>query len=180
MRSNSLRKGAARVLLALAIATAPASAGAPEEYALKAAYLYNFVKYIEWPDASFATDADPYRVCVVGRDPFGDRLAQAIGGKTVRNRGFAVERFDAPGEVVRACHVLFVAGDEAFAARVLETLGQASVVTVGEGNFARAGGVASFVRTAKGFTVELNMRAARERELRVSARLQQVSAVVAE
>jgi hypothetical protein len=157
-----------------------ASGSAPEEYALKAAYLYNFVKYIQWPAESFAAETDPYRVCVVGKDPFGEQLRRAVEGKTVRNRSFVLQYFERAGGELRLCHLLFVSGDEALETAVLKSVGDRSIVTVGEQSFARRGGVASFVRTPEGFTVELNVDAARARQLRVSARLQQVTSQVSD
>ena len=153
---------------------------APEEYALKAAYLYNFVKYVDWPEERFALPDEPYLVCVVGPDPFDVHLARAVAGKTVRNRGFVLESHASVSPELALCHVLFVSASSRLAPRVLEATASESIVTVGEGDFARAGGVASFVRTDTGFRVELNMRAARERGLRVSGRLQQVSTIVGE
>jgi hypothetical protein len=168
-----------RVLGALVCGAAlSVSAAPPEEYALKAAYLYNFVKYIQWPDESFAAETEPYRVCVVGQDPFGEHLPRAVEGKTVRNRSFTLQYFERAGAELQPCHVLFVSADETLETAVLKSVGDRSIVTVGEQSFARRGGVASFVRTPVGFTVELNMDAARERQLRVSARLQQVTSQV--
>ena len=170
----------ARLLGALVWATPLCVASAPEEYALKAAYLYNFVKYIQWPAESFAAETDPYRVCVVGKDPFGEHLRRAIEGKTVRNRTFVVQHFERAGSELQLCHLLFVSRDEALEAAVLKIVGDRSIVTVGEQSFARRRGVASFVRTSDGFTVELNSEVARARQLRVSSRLQQVTTQVSE
>jgi YfiR/HmsC-like len=176
----------ARLLLAMFAAAvclqAHASSvnAAPEEYALKAAYLYNFVKYIDWPEERFSDPEEPHRVCVVGQDPFGKHLERAVAGKTVRGRGFVLEGHEEVTPEIRSCHLLFVATASPLDVQVLEIAGDAGIITVGEGDFARNGGVASFVRTDSGFRVELNMQAARERGLRVSGRLQQVATLVGE
>ncbi len=176
--SNPQARWPARVLAALVCGASLSVSAAPEEYALKAAYLYNFVKYIQWPAESFAAETEPYRVCVVGRDPFGEHLRRAVEGKTVRNRSFVLQHFERASADLHQCHVLFVSRDEPLEGAVLKSVGDRSIVTVGEQGFARRGGVASFVRTPDGFTVELNMDAARARQLRVSARLQQVTSQV--
>lgn len=157
-----------------------ASAGGADEYALKAAYLYNFAKYIQWPEESFSAETEPYRVCVVGKDPFGEHLRKTVEGKTVRNRSFVLQHFERAGAELQQCHLLFVSGDEELEVAVLKSVGNRSIVTVGEQSFARRGGVASFVRTPDGFTVELNTDVARARQLRVSARLQQVTSQVSD
>jgi len=151
---------------------------APEEYALKAAYLYNFVKYIDWPEDRFDDASDAYRVCVVGEDPFGDHLIRATRGKTVRRRVIELVHFGQIEDGIETCHLVFVAGEGDLVGLVLESFPVQSIIMVGEGPFARRGGIASFVRTQGGFGVELNMRAARERELRVSGRLQQIATIV--
>jgi hypothetical protein len=176
------RRHATPVVLALLLACLPLRgiAQGTEEYALKAAYLYNFVKYIEWPSERFAGPRSPYVLCVVGSDPFGEQLERATHGKTVRERAFELHSFADSGPELEACHVLFVNGPPALIGRVLEHVGEQSIVTVGENDFARTGGVAAFVHTAKGFGVELNAGAARRRQLRVSGRLQQVATIVGE
>jgi hypothetical protein len=177
---NTARSSASALALALLLACCPlrAIAQGAEEYALKAAYLYNFVKYIEWPSERFLDPHAPYTICVVGDDPFGEHLLQATHGKTVRERAFELRRFPDATPELDACHLLFVSGPDALASRVLERVGEQSIVTVGEKAFARSGGIASFVHTAKGFRVELNVEAARRRQLRVSGRLQQVATIV--
>jgi hypothetical protein len=117
---------------------------------------------------------------VVGFDPFGEHLERAVSGKTIRGRGFLLERHEEVSSEIQGCHLLFVASASPLVIPVLGAAGASSIVTVGEGDFARMGGVASFVRTDSGFQVELNMQSAREGGLRVSGRLQQVATLVSE
>src|SRR2546423_1656645 len=77
------------------------------EYSLKAAYLFNFTQFVEWPSNSFISPDAPIVIGVLGEDPFGGALDQAIKGKAVHGRSFELRRFKKIGEM-RGCHILFV------------------------------------------------------------------------
>ena len=82
MRQPGLRLVVAA--LALAMAGAPTAAGAdtnPLEYAVKAAYLYKFAPFVEWPAAAFASPSSPFQLCILGRDPFGAQLDHDVAGQ---------------------------------------------------------------------------------------------------
>ncbi len=86
--SGNRRRGWA-LLLGLVVAGA-SSSQTGGEYQVKAAFLYNFAKFVEWPAPTFKTDTDPVRICVLGLDPFGAALGETVGGKTVSGRPFTV------------------------------------------------------------------------------------------
>ena len=90
-----------------------------QEYRLKAAFLYNFAKFIDWPSDSFPAGASPIVLCVLGSDPFGTALDETLQGKTVRGRSLVIRRFREV-EDVRACHILFVGRSER--GRLVQTL----------------------------------------------------------
>src|SRR5581483_6282458 len=101
------------------------------EYEVKAAFLYNFAKFVEWPPNTFSDDG-PLRFCVVGKDPFGGELETTIQGRTVGGRQLAVWRPHS-AEESRHCQVLFVSiSGRGVVKELLTELRGAPVLTVGE------------------------------------------------
>ena len=80
------------------------------EYKIKAAFLYNFAKFVEWPEDSFSGDRSHLSVCIVGKDPFGEEI-EFIKGKTVRNREVVIKRFESIEDLEENTTVLHVKGD---------------------------------------------------------------------
>jgi hypothetical protein len=81
------------------------------EYQVKAAYLFNFLKFVEWPEESFADPLAPIVIGVVGEDPFGNALPQVVIGKTVQGRDLVIRIYHA-GEDLRGAHILFISASE--------------------------------------------------------------------
>lgn len=172
------------LLLALAalLAGAPPAAGPSEgelEYKIKAVYLLNFTRFVEWPQSSFAAADSPFRVCVAGPDPFGKLLDEVFHGEMVEKHPFRVERL-APEAAPRECHLLFIARSEAPAARrlLLQTAGR-PVLTVGETEgFIDAGGAVRFFVESGRVRFEINPEAPMQAGLKVSSRLLSVARLV--
>src|ERR1700679_2809937 len=87
------------------------SAQTIDEYQVKAAFLYNFAKFVEWPPLTFKSDKDPVRICVLGQDPFGTALGDAVDGKTVLGRPFVLVDIPYAGQV-NDCQILFISSSE--------------------------------------------------------------------
>src|SRR5438105_10497316 len=103
---------AATTLLALACAPLQAAPpGPPNEYALKSVFLYNFCHFIEWPDSAFTSPTAPLVIGIVGEDPFGALLKEAVEGETYHNRPIVIERYRGAKEI-KHCHLLFVSRSE--------------------------------------------------------------------
>ena len=133
-----------------------------QEYALKAVFLYNFCRFIEWPERAFTSAEDPMVIAVVGEDPFGRILDETVKGEVVKGRRIRVERYRRPSDVGR-CHILFVAGsDNSQATAVLAAVADQSVLTVGEADtFLQQGGMIAL--TAEQNRVRLRISPARLR-----------------
>lgn len=169
-----------RLLGALAVAlsslalvgASPRQSAPPDEYAVKAAFLYNFAKFVEWPQSAFPELQAPLALCVLGADPFGRELDRAVRGKTAQGRPVVVRRLAGP-EVSDLCHVLFVASSERERfAEVLGGVAGRSVLTVGEeDDFARAGGMISFVVRDARVRFAIDLDAAERAGLKLSSRL---------
>jgi hypothetical protein len=166
---------AAAVALALVLFAIPAVAqNAPSEYEVKAAFLLNFTKFIEWP-SSPSTPETPFTICIFGEDPFGPILPQIVQGEQVAQRPIAVRRLR---QSAAGCDVLFVSKSERSAAALLSALPRGTL-TIGESeNFLRDGGVISFVLENRRVRFDVNEPAAARNGLKISSRLLNVARTV--
>lgn len=164
--------------LATAITAAAQSARAPE-YEVKAAFLYNFAKFVQWPAHTFAGSTTPIRLCVLGSDPFGGALDTIVRGKTVEGRPIVHSHVSSSTEA-RGCHLLFISGsDSALHRQTLAALGDSPVLTVGESDdFLELGGMINFVLEEDRVRFEINLRAAESHRLKLSSKLLAVARVV--
>jgi hypothetical protein len=148
------------------------------EYPVKAAFLYHFVEFVEWPRGS---PLPPTKVTigVLGRDPFGEVLDKAILKKVVQGRTLTIRRF-ASIDALEPCQILFISTSEmAHLPQILERLQGAAVLTVGEADrFARRGGMIGFVLEDDRVRLEVNRAAADKAGLQVSSKLLAVARVV--
>ena len=146
---------------------------------VQAAYLFNFVRFVEWPDSAFSDDSAPVRICVLGETDFVEVARASIDGKTVKDRRVVVEpTVDVVGS--RDCHILFMdrtrGADES---EVLSTLARRSVLTVSERDgFAKRGGVANFVTVDDKVRFVINKKAADAAGLKISSKLLRIAQVV--
>jgi hypothetical protein len=156
-----------RVLLLALSAFGPAvwAQEVPLEYHVKAAYLFNFVQFVEWPAGS----ADgPLVICVARPSPFGDVLASTLRDERVGGRPIDVRVI---GDPDGSCHVLFIPRD-APAAAYLQSTRSSPTLTVGESaGFLRGGGIINFIREGANIRFEIDEAAARRAGLRISSRL---------
>lgn len=149
------------------------------EYVIKAGFLFNFAKYVEWPAEAFDGPKAPIRIGVAGEDPFKDILERTLKDKTVNGRAFTIERFKTPADV-RRCHILFIAhANRETTASFLDAARQPGVLTVGEEKgFAQAGGVVSVLIEQGKPKLEVNLDAARERQVTINAKLLKLAVLV--
>jgi hypothetical protein len=176
-RSRRVAPAAALAVAAL-IALPVRAADTALEYDVKAAFLLNFVRFVQWPAASFPEPGAPVCICVLRQNPFGDTLDRLVEGESVSGRPVSVRRIWTPDEAP-ACHVLFVPQS------VLLEDGDAAVpadpglLTVGESDaFLRRGGVIAFYTEAGRIRFAVNQDSAERSKLRFSARLLRVARLV--
>jgi len=159
--------------------TAPAQSAT--EYQVKAAFLFNFAKFVEWPADVLPTADSPLQICVLGQDPFGRDFEQVIEDKTVNGHRLEVAHPDGVPQA-RACQILFVASSEKQKVRdILRNLAGISVLTVGDtAGFAKMGGIINFVLDDSRVRFEINIKAAERANLKLSARLLTVAKLIVE
>lgn len=147
-----------------------------KEYQVKAAFLYNMPKFVEWPPERFADAAAPIVIGVLGENPFGDQLAAIVKDRKINGRAVLVRSVQTLDEA-KATHVLFI-GERAEArfAAMWPTLELLPVLTVGESStFIEAGGIIRFVPVDDKLRFEIDMSSAERAQLKISAQLQKLA-----
>jgi YfiR/HmsC-like len=144
-----------------------ASQSSTLEYQVKAAFLLNFTKFVEWPSPEPADS--PFTVCVVGDDSFSPELERTVQGESVNGHKVVVQR--ASREGAKGCRLLFVSKSEKNIKELLNTVGP-GVLTIGEGeSFLHDGGVIAFIRENRRVRFSVNLAAARTEHLNLSSKL---------
>jgi uncharacterized protein DUF4154 len=145
------------------------------EHQVKAAFLLNFTKFVEWPQAAFTDERSPIAICVLGDGPFGGALDQIVEGEVVGGRKVIVRRIKEP-PAPKQCQVLFLSPGIKDVAQILATAGP-GVLSVGEEreNFLQEGGVIAFVVENRHVRFDINESAAENAGLKLSSRLLRVA-----
>lgn len=138
---------------------------AATEHAIKAAFLYKFATFIEWPAQAFDSPDAPFVIGILGEDPFGDLLERTFEGKTLNNHPMEVRRYD-QAAAVSGCHLLFVSLRNPRETReTLALFRDSPILTVGEAEgFCLAGGVIGFYREGNNVRFEINVDAVKRAE----------------
>lgn len=143
-----------------------------DEYHVKAAFLFNFAKFVSWDGAS----GQAIVIGIAGDDPFGAILDATVRGKTVGGRLYEVRRF-ASGEQVQGCHILFVSSSEKRRFRDLVRQAGPGVLTVGEiPQFVREGGIVGFYLEGNRVRFQINAKAAEDAGVRIHSQLMSLAA----
>ncbi len=146
------------------------------EHQVKALFLLNFAKYVEWPANAFADASAPMVIGVISEGKFQDELARAVAGKSASGRRIILQPVANDGDLEK-CHILFISDSEK--KRLGEILGKIKarpVLTVGETDqFMEHGGVINFVKKEGKVRLEINLEAARQAKLQISSKLLNVA-----
>jgi hypothetical protein len=145
----------------------------PTEYQIKAAFIYNFARFVEWPPAAFADTNSPMIIGVLGQNVFGNVLAQTISGKTVKGHPLEFEVFKSAAEATK-CHVLFISSSEKTRlSKILAQLQSSNILTVGDemDNFITDGGMINLRIVDDKVRFEINNEAAKKADLIISSKL---------
>jgi uncharacterized protein DUF4154 len=142
------------------------------EYQIKAAFLFHFAQFVEWPPEAFKNAAAPLTYCTVGEDPFNGALEGALSGKNIGTHPIRVEHVK-QGQELRSCQILFIGiAEKKRLAATLESVKSRPVLTVGDSeHFAQQGGIIGFCEEENKIRFEINLGAATSVKLRISAKL---------
>lgn len=151
----------------------------PTEYEVKATYLYNFGRFVEWPADSLQAKNDSFAICVLGDNPFGLALKATVAQETIAGKTVVAKQISAPQDAMN-CRVLFISSSEAKRLNeILTGLGTASVLTVSDlPKFTQRGGMVQFVLEGDRVRFEVNAAIAERAGLTLSADLLKVAVSV--
>jgi hypothetical protein len=149
-----------------------AESGAAAEYRVKAAFLLNFTRFVEWPKSAFETDTSPLVIGILGNDPFGKSLDETVMGETVNGRKLEVRRYASLSEV-EGCHILFISPSESrYSRTICERLQGRPILTVGDSDaFTKAGGMIGLYTENRRIRFRMNVEAGRRASLSFSSKL---------
>lgn len=165
------------VLGVLAFLNSLAMAGELENR-VKAAYVYNFTKFIDWPSDGSSGKGEPLRICIVGSDSLRTLLGE-LHNREVKGRALTVVRIK-DLNALEACNMVYISrSEERQFSLILQHLQGAPVLTVSDiPQFARKGGMIGFVTENERVKIEVNQRSIRQAGLKVSAKLLEVARVI--
>jgi hypothetical protein len=148
------------------------------EYKVKAAYLYNFAKFVEWPSETFADSSLPLGICIIGEDPFGSTL-DSIKDKRVKGKKLEVRQYSGSSEI-KECHILFISPSEKNnLADILEMIKDRHILTVSDMNkFADRGGMINLKQAKNKIKLEINHEAAKNSGLKMSSKLLKIAKII--
>ncbi len=142
------------------------------EYDVKAAFLFHFAQFVEWPPEAFKDASSPLTYCTIGEDPFHGALEQSLNGKTIGARPLRVQHLKQTQEIT-GCQVLFVgAGEARRLGGAIAGVSGNGVLLVGETeHFIQEGGIIGFCLEQNKIRFEINLEAAGKAKLKISAKL---------
>ena len=149
------------------------------EYYLKAAFLFNFAQFVEWPPEAFPQADSPIVIGVLGEDPFGTSLDEIVTNEVVHDRKLVIRRYRDAQEIT-TCHVLYIGQSETPRLdRIFQILNSKSILTVGETDrFIEHNGIIRFIVADNKLRLKINVAAARAAKLTISSQLLRQAEIV--
>jgi hypothetical protein len=171
---------AAAIALALVLGNCLTAATAEQpfdEYQVKAAFLYNFAKFVQWPSEAFQTSTEPIAICVLGQDPFGRSLADTVAGRAIEGRPIIV-RHVSDIKQAAGCHVLYIASTENKRSPAILADIKPGILTVGDSDISGTGVVINFRLDDGKVRFEIDVDAAEREKLQISSRLLSLAHII--
>ncbi|MGV3771346.1 MAG: YfiR family protein [Verrucomicrobiales bacterium] len=149
------------------------------EYALKAAFLFHFTQFVEWPAEAFAETNSPFVIGIIGADPFGNLLHDIVQNEKVKGRSIVVRRLKSSADSSE-CHILYLAPSEAANMdKLIKGVAGKPVLTVSDiETFARRGGMIRFITENNKIRFRINNAAAQKAGLTISSKLLRLAELV--
>lgn len=149
------------------------------EYQVKAAFLYHFSNFVEWPESTFEPTDGRLRICIIGKDPFGPILDTTLANKTVGDHRFEILR-NPPSTQISSCHVLYLPSSHTSNLKALRRqAGKGEVLTVGENlDFIKQGGMVHFFFEEQKVRFAVNPDAVNQTHLKISSKLLRLAKII--
>jgi hypothetical protein len=156
----------------LFVSGALAQPAAMSEYQVKAVFLYNFTQFIDWPESVFKNPEDPFVIGIMGDDPFGKYLEEAIAGEKAGTHPIRIKRFHDLLSV-RGCHILFInSRDPEWVGNILSYVSDKNILTVSDApSFIKWGGIIRFYTEENKIRFQVNVRRSKSAKLNISSKL---------
>ena len=150
-----------------------------KEYEIKAAFLFNFAQFVDWPATTFTNTDMPFAIGILGSDPFGPALEATVEGETIKNHRIIIERAQRIGDL-KNCQLIFISkSKEKQFTEILSALDARPVLTISEiEGFAEHGGEINFYLEGSKVRFEVNPAAAKRVGLNVSSQLLSLGKIV--
>jgi hypothetical protein len=148
------------------------------EYKVKAVFLYNFTRFIDWPPSAFSSPESPFIIGIIGDDPFGSYLEEAVSGEQIENHTIIIKRYHSISEI-KDCQVLYInSSNSEYIKEIISLVGKRSILTVSDANnFARWGGMIRLFTDDEKIRIQINSNAAKASQLNISSKLLSVAEV---
>jgi len=163
----------------LAVPVTRAQNPKPTDYEVKAAYLYNFGRFVEWPAKMTAANTGAFSICVLGEDPLGPALDATLAGEKIGNQKVIARRISSPQESFD-CQILFISASEANRLnKIIDALDKTALLTVSDiPHFSQHRGMIQLVLEGSRIRFEVNLTATQHAGLTLSSELLKVATVV--
>lgn len=150
-----------------------------QEYQVKAAFVFNFSKFVEWPPKTFSSEDAPITIGILGEDPFGMELEELVPNQIVGARKFVIRR-SRDLENLETCHILFISRSEKnIIPKILQSLKGKSILTISDiEQFATNGGIICFIKQSNRIRFQINLEAAKSADLKISSKLLSLAKIV--
>ena len=164
--------GAACLLVTSAFSFGGPTQSAPaNEYQVKAAFLFNFAKFVSWPAQAFRDANTPLVIGVLGRDPFGSHLDDTVRGERINNRQLVVRRYHSAAEIDK-CHVLFISRSESDRLdQIVAALQHRTLLIVTDAEGGKRGVIIRFITEGNRIRFKIDAEAAKAANLTISSKL---------
>lgn len=170
--SRKIRCYSHALVMTCIIFSAVAHAQSNKEYQVKAAFLLNFIRFVDWPPASFSSEQAPIVIGVLGTNPFGKYLNEIITDEKIGGRSLIIQQYQSITDI-KSCHILFINKAETeYLSQVPEVLKGKDILTVSDApSFLKQGGMILFFTRSNKIQFQVNLDAVKKTKLDISSKL---------
>jgi hypothetical protein len=142
------------------------------EYQVKAVFIYHFTQFIDWPSSAFTSSSDPFVIGIIGEDPFGSYLEEAVAGEKINAHPIVIKHFANIKDVIN-CHILYInSTNEDWLEKVLSSVSQKKILTVSDAPaFSKLGGIVRFFMRDDKIRIQINLEQSKAAQLNISSKL---------